>query len=432
MRGYSGDVGMARAALERARQAAGTAPGPMVVGQLTALEGLIAAISHDDDRAAEHLGAILAFAPLEDGLSAHMLRNHVPIVYSLVPESREFWDTLPVPPAHDTIRSAVQALVAAAEHDDLGPMRSLRWPEPGLAAAFFPVRYGIELALHGIRAERHEGRHLAAWLCEHWSPAGRDELQRLTDDDVLGTVARDVLAHTPAPPLAAVDLSVLGTTAVSIDGRLTAHPDWRRERVRALAVWLALHPQTGRDQAAAALWPDLDQSRAMKNLRTTLNYLHGILEPGRAPGEATWFVRGDGQRLDLHHSLPIDLRRFDELLAGADQAERAGRPLAALPLLEEAIGIWRGDLAADLDYEWLDLDRIHARSRFVRAACRAAELSSAIGSPDRAIEPARQALEHDPYHRPSHHALAEAYRGLGDTTSAEAIKSRALELGVWD
>lgn len=431
MRGYSGDVTGLQAAVARAREQAGSSPSPFVIGQLTALDALTAATRHDDERAASILRSVFEVVPLEGGISAHMLRHHVALVYLLVPETRGFWDRQAMPEADGSIRTAIQALVAASEHDDLGPLTGLRWPEPGLIAAYVPVRWGMELALQGVRAGRHEARHLAAWLCEHWQHGALGELQRWSDDAVLADVARDVATHTPSPPGARVSVALLGHAEVDIDRRPTAHPDWRRDRVRALLAWLVLHPQTSREQAAAALWPELDHRKSSKNLRTTLNYLHGVLEPGRETGRAPWFVRSDGPRLELHGSLDVDVRRFGELLDRAEAAERAGHPRVALPLLTDAIELWRGDLAIDLDYEWLDLDRIHLRSRFVRAACRTAELNTAMGQGDRAIDPARAALEADPYHRASYRALAAAYRSVGDHTSARTIGERARAVGAW-
>ncbi|MEO1057094.1 MAG: BTAD domain-containing putative transcriptional regulator, partial [Actinomycetota bacterium] len=180
-----------------------------------------------------------------------------------------------------------------------------------------------------------------------------------------------------------------------------------------------------REQATAALWPDLPPERGPKNLRTTLNYVHDVLEPQRDSGDATWFVRIDGHRIRLHDSLDVDLWRFGDLLDQADAAERAGHPRDALPLLVEATALWGGDLAADLDYEWLELERIHARSRFVRASCRAAELYVATDSPGEAIEVITPALNADPYHEPSYRALATAYAELGDITSSRAVLRRA-------
>ena len=71
--------------------------------------------------------------------------------------------------------------------------------------------------------------------------------------------------------------------------------------------------------------------RAAKNLRTTLNYLHVVLEPGRSPCDVAWFVRSDGQRITLHGSLDVDLWQFRELLDDADTAERGRLPPSSAP-----------------------------------------------------------------------------------------------------
>ena len=103
-----------------------------------------------------------------------------------------------------------------------------------------------------------------------------------------------------------------------------------------------LHRTTSRNRVAAELWPDLTPDRAAKNLRTTLNYDHEVLEPHRSSGDAAWFVRTDGQKITLHASLDVDLWRFTELLDRADDAELCGPPSEALPSLVEATRLWRG------------------------------------------------------------------------------------------
>ena len=151
----------------------------------------------------------------------------------------------------------------------------------------------------------------------------------------------------------------------------------------------------------------------------------------RGSGDAPWFVRSVGQRLTLHASADVDLWKFRSSLDRAEHADRHGHPREALPLLLEAVDVWSGDLAADLDHEWLELERIHVRSRYVRAACRAAELLVAMGQADQAIAAARPALDADPYHERAYRALADAYRSIDDHTSARAILERGSEqIGV--
>lgn len=135
----------------------------------------------------------------------------------------------------------------------------------------------------------------------------------------------------------------------------------------------------------------------------------------------------DGPNIRLNPRSEVDAWEFADLLDAADVEQRAGRPTESLPLLLEAVALYRGDVASDLDHSWLDLERIHLRSRFVRASGRAGDLLTAIGRPSEAIEVLRGSLDADPWHERSYIALADAYTALGDTTSATQVLDLAIE-----
>ena len=421
---FAGDVEGAHAGLAIAGAAVGEQPSPIITGQIGAVEALIRLVEGHEADAARHLRAVLEVVPFGQGVAEQMLRNTMALPYVLCPESRPFWDTYEVGPALRIVRELARAFSRAREEGDDELLASMEWPEPGFIAANLPVTWAVEFAVRGVAVGRHEGRRLAAWLGEHWGDPARTALRSWLDDAALGTVAREVLAGTPTPPDSNLAVRLLGQCTTLVDGSPTADPNWRRERVRALLVALVMRPNTTREQLAGALWPDVAMERAAKNLRTTLSYLHGVLEPRRPPGDATWFVRIDGSSVALSPTLDVDLWRFRELLDAADEAERAGRPNAALPLMLEALDLWGGDLAEDLDLEFLELERIHLRSRFVRASCRAAELLVASRRPNEAIAVARPALDVDRWNERSYLALADAYVAIGDHTSARAVLDR--------
>ncbi|NNF56320.1 MAG: hypothetical protein HKN03_17980, partial [Acidimicrobiales bacterium] len=76
-----------------------------------------------------------------------------------------------------------------------------------------------------------------------------------------------------------LELRVLGPLMIRIGGVEIHHPDLRRSRVRELVHALVVHRSARRDVLADLLWPDLPDPR--HNLRVTLDYLRGAIEPRR-------------------------------------------------------------------------------------------------------------------------------------------------------
>jgi hypothetical protein len=140
--------------------------------------------------------------------------------------------------------------------------------------------------------------------------------------------AKEILESTPVAPADRVELSLLGGTELEIAGEIVGSSGWGLERVRALLTFLVLNPDTTREVAMAAFWPDTDPTSAQRSLRSTLNVLHSVLEPLRSGGDAPFFVRPTGRRLRLvsDDAIAIDVERFELLLDVAGDLERSGVP----------------------------------------------------------------------------------------------------------
>ena len=290
MEAMAGHVDRAVDHLGRARQLLGEQPPLVGQGQIVGVELLVRLARGDETGAQEGLTSVLELAPLGAGVSEQNLRPMLALSYVLVPDARDFWNRDDLGPAQIVARDLAVALLDARDGTPR-PIATMTWPTPSVIAANFPVRWAIEFGLHGLANGRQEGRALIGWLCEHWGDSARSVLREFADHvDELGAAAVDALAHTPVPPTQRVALELLGPLRLTFDGYETADPSWRRERVAALLTWLVLHRGGQRDELAFALWPDLPADKALKNLRTTLNYLHGVLEPGRANRDAPWFV----------------------------------------------------------------------------------------------------------------------------------------------
>jgi len=425
MTSYAGQTRAAREALARASQSLGSSPGPLLQGQLAGIEALVLLAEGDDAAARGVLSEILELVPLGSGIGEQLLRGHVAVVYTLLATTREAWDGLDLGPSIAQNRVLARAFVSAREEADFKAIAVLDWPEPGIVATAFPVEWAIEFALYGVLSGQVNAETTVEWLCEKWGQPARDALASHASSPQLGEITSTILSRTPLPPDRRSELQVLGIPSLSHDGAPSRNHDWRRERVRELLLYLVLNPRTTRDRVAGTLWPELSGDKAAKNLRTTLTYLHHVLEPGRRGGDATWYVRVDGGEIRLHASLPVDLWQFRELVDQAEAEEAAGRPKSAMPLYVAAASLWNGDLMEGVDQSWLDLDRIHARSQFVRAACRGAELLLATGNPSESIELARAALTADAYNQRAFGVLADAYAGIGDQAAATSVRDMA-------
>jgi DNA-binding SARP family transcriptional activator len=162
-----------------------------------------------------------------------------------------------------------------------------------------------------------------------------------------------------------------------------------------------------------------------------------VLEPSRHSGEPPFLLRLDGQVLHLvtGEHLQLDIDDFDRHLAAAAQAEADGIPSLALEHDLAAVGLYRGDLFADLaDADWCTLDREHYRIHFVSAAVRAGQLLLGRGDADGAENVARRALTVDRWAEEAYAVLVGAAIARRDRAGAHRMLKHCLvalgELGA--
>jgi DNA-binding SARP family transcriptional activator len=333
--------------------------------------------------------------------------------------------------------------------DAAARIRALRADEPAAAAGAvldsvdavvtaLPLPLGIELAAGALG----EGDDRANAVIEHYvesSPAAtRDALQRLaTTPGRAARAARDLLAVLPIPPDEPVRVEVLGAARLVRGGVVVDDADWRRERVRALLLLLVVKSELRREEAAALLWPDLDERKAAANLRLTLHYLQSILEPRRAGREAPYFVSQDTGFLRLRGEdrLTVDAWELAALLDEAKEAETSGALSHALELLLAATRLWRGEPYEDVAFaEWAAPSREWLHARCVAAGVRAGELLLGGGRPDEALELIERVLRAEPWSEAAYRVQVSAHLAAGNRAAAlralDACRAMLAELGA--
>lgn len=233
-------------------------------------------------------------------------------------------------------------------------------------------------------------------------------------------------------PAVELELRCFGPFAIVRAGTVVAPEQFPRSKALSLLKLLALHAGTPltRDYLIEQLWPCVDPESGANRLHGVVHALRLVIEPRR--GERTWtFVRNRGEvyYLDTAGPLEIDLVRFRLLLERA-QAATDARPDESIPLLEQAVALYRGDLFADDPYaEWCQSERRELQDQQVDALTRLARLQATHGDPGRAVEHARAALRLAPYRVTLLRPVPEALRARGCLADARAVNDELARAG---
>lgn len=192
----------------------------------------------------------------------------------------------------------------------------------------------------------------------------------------------------------ALRVEVLGPLRLVVDGTVAEVPGPKRRAVLALLA-LAEGAAVTVDRLVEALWPSEQPESARQALHTHVSRLRAHLGPAAARLQ----TRHESYRLELDPGA-LDATRARSLLAAA-RVEAERDPGAALALLREARGLWRGPVLADLtDVEPIataveGLTRLHdeVTDALVSCAVRTGQADSVLGlaSAAHAADPLREA-----------------------------------------
>jgi DNA-binding SARP family transcriptional activator/tetratricopeptide (TPR) repeat protein len=231
------------------------------------------------------------------------------------------------------------------------------------------------------------------------------------------TAPRDPPRPGPEPELR---IRLFGHVAVEVNGEpfRLATP---RKTLSVLAyLLLNRDAPIARDFLAYVMWPDDEEEPARTKLRMNLYDLARVLPPELA-GRAL-IVDGDSVRLrpDLH--LWLDFEEFDRLVADPQR-------------LEEAAGLYRGELLTAVYDEWVFPERERRRNAFLAGLMQLVSQARRQRNFVRGIARAQQILAIDPWREDVVRQIMALRSESGDRAGALAeyerfIKLLRLELNV--
>jgi len=187
-------------------------------------------------------------------------------------------------------------------------------------------------------------------------------------------------------------------------------------RLQSLLAYLVLHrnaPQL-RHHLAFLFWPDSTEAQAHTNLRNLLHLLRQALP------DADRFLYADSQTLQWWADTPftLDVADFESALAQAERAEQARDQAMVRKALEEAVGLYRGDLLPSCYDDWILPERERLRQAFTETLEGLIRLLEGQRHYRAAIGHAQHLLRHDPLHEAAYRRLMRLHALVGDRAGA--------------
>lgn len=213
-----------------------------------------------------------------------------------------------------------------------------------------------------------------------------------------------------------LEVRLLGTFAVAIDGRLVDEKRWVRRQAALVVKMLALAPRQRlhQEQIMETMWPGADPDTAANGLHKMVHLARHALEPQlRSGNDSRYLRRTEGQlRLVSPTGMRVDADEFESVATGAVRDGDEGA-------CQEALRLYEGDLLpADRFAEWAAARRDRLRTLRLQVLSTLAERMAARGELAEAIRLLQQLLAAEPTNEPAHRQLMAAFARAGSRAQA--------------
>src|SRR5215472_7859314 len=228
-----------------------------------------------------------------------------------------------------------------------------------------------------------------------------------------------------------LELRLAGALQVCVDGRMVIDEHYPRRRAKALFAYLYLNRgrQISKYQLLAELWPEVENADAGR-VKHTIQVLRATLE-GPAPSGGWRFIHEHAGAYSFNADADrwCDMEEFDNHLAQARQAQRAGEQVAALTHYRRAIALRPAPFLAEFRYDdWAAADSARLQESFLLALDEAGRLEADRAAYGQAIELLRRAVAEDPLRESSYVELMRCLWLDGRRTDAVRVYHRMREI----
>ncbi len=165
-----------------------------------------------------------------------------------------------------------------------------------------------------------------------------------------------------------------------------------------LMAYLILHPDTAhmRERLADLIWPESPPDRIRRQFSNTLYRLRQAL------GEGWLISQGESLRLNRNSDLWVDVWAFEALQAAGDTQS-----------IEQAVTLYKGDLAPEITHEWILPRRVLLREGYFSALLKSGQEAEGQKQFERALGYYQRLSFEDPLREDAQRGVMRSLAALG-------------------
>lgn len=257
--------------------------------------------------------------------------------------------------------------------------------------------------------------------------------------DVLASARSDAEGEHETPPAEApfegvttdapvINVRLLGGFRIDVRGREIRAG--LRAKAKELLAFYLLHPEgTTLEEATEALWPEADPRRGSEWFWTALGNLRSRLRSATENSDLKVIER-EGDRYRIEPLFDVDLWRFESALAVA--GAQSGDPSWA-GALQDAAGLYSGELVAGSVWPWAEVPREDLRGRAVDVLVSLAAMRQRGGDVRGALDALENAVDIDPLAEQLYRRIMRLQAKLSRPDQADAaFRALVARLGEFD
>lgn len=181
--------------------------------------------------------------------------------------------------------------------------------------------------------------------------------------------------------------------------------DWQTREARDLFFFLLQSQPLTKEQIALVFWPDISPARL--KVRFKIN----IYRIRQAVGTDAVIFEDDRYRFNRTVNYSWDREEFDRLF---EKLQEKIMPSEKRRLLEQAVGLVKGDYLADLHADWVIHDRLKYQEAYRYLMLELAAIYLQDGQVYECLDMARRVLQSDALLEAAHRLILQAYASLHD------------------